>query len=106
MRALFVTWSQKSTYLRLFYLLLALPLATVYFAGVVAGVSVGIGLAIVLVGVPILLAVVVGWRGVARFERFLGIALLDAAIEPTPPALPEGDGVWGRARALTQEPFT
>ena len=78
MRALFAPWGQKSTYLGALYVLLALPVATVYFAGIVAGFSAGIGLVVVWVGVPILLAVAVGWRAVARFERFLDIALLDA----------------------------
>jgi signal transduction histidine kinase len=104
MRALFAPWGQKSTYLRTVYLLLALPLATAYLVGLVAGVSTGIGL--VIVGVPILLAVAVGWRAVARFERFLGIDLLGASIERTPPAFPEGDGIWDRVKALAQEPFT
>jgi signal transduction histidine kinase len=58
------------------------------------------------VGVPILLGVAVGWRAVARFERFVDVALLDAAIEPTPSALPDGDGVWGRIKDLAREPFT
>ena len=106
MRALFAPWGQKTTYLRTFYLLLGLPLATAYFAGIVGGLSAGIALVIVWVGVPILLAVAVGWRAVARFERSLEIALFDAVIEPTPPALPDGDGVWGRVKALAQEPFT
>jgi signal transduction histidine kinase len=104
MRAVFAPWGRKSTYVRASYLLLALPLATAYFFGLVVGVSAGVGL--VIVGIPILLAVAVGWRAVARFERFLGIGLLGAVIEPTPPALPEGGGVWDRVKALVVEPFT
>lgn len=106
MRALFAPWGRKRTYVRALYLLLALPLATAYFAGVIGGLAAGIGLVIVWVGIPILLAVAVGWRAVARFDRSVDIALLDAVIEPTPPALPDGDGVWGRVKALAQEPFT
>jgi signal transduction histidine kinase len=106
MRALFAPWGRKSTYVRLFYLLLALPLATAYLVGVVVGLAAGIALVSAWVGIPILLAVAVGWRAVARFERSVDIALLDAAIEPTPPALPDGASIWGRVKALAREPFT
>lgn len=106
MRELFTPWGRRSTYLRALYLLLALPLATAYFVGIVGGIAVGIALVAAWVGVPILLGVAVGWRAVARFERFVDVALLDAAIEPTPSALPDGDGVWGRIKDLAREPFT
>ena len=106
MRTLFAPWGRKKTYVQAIYLLLALPTATAYFAGVVGGLSAGTALVIVWIGIPILLAAAVGWRAVARFERFLAIALLDAVIEPLPSALPQGDGVWRQVKALAQEPFT
>ena len=106
MTALFGPLVQKRTYVRLVYLLLALPLGTAYFAGLVGGISAGFGLVIVWVGVPILVALAVGWRVMAGFDRRLTISLLGASIDPPPPALPEAEGIWNRVKALIGDPFT
>jgi len=106
MTALFEPLGQRSTYLRGLYLLLALPLGTAYFVGLVTGVSVGIGLVVVWVGVLILLAMAVLWRGLARFERLLAVSLLGASIDPAPPAVPPAEGIWNRVKALISDPFT
>ena len=57
------------THLRLAYLLLGLPFGIFYFVFLVTALSVGVGLVIIWVGVPILLAAVVTWRGMGSFER-------------------------------------
>ena len=51
----------RRTYLRIFYLLLAFPLGTLYFVVIVTGLSTGVGLAIVMIGFPILLVTLLGW---------------------------------------------
>src|SRR5438309_5628057 len=50
------------TYLNLTYLLLAFPLGTAYFILLVTGFSLGLGLMVTLVGVPVLLATLVAAR--------------------------------------------
>jgi signal transduction histidine kinase len=72
----------RRTYLRTFYLLLAFPLGTLYFVVIVTGLSTGVGLAIVMVGFPILLVTLLGWLLFGRIERELAIHLLGAQIRP------------------------
>ena len=57
LRRYFGVVAREETYLNLIYLVLAFPLGTVYFVFLVTGISVGIGTAIIWIGIPILLAV-------------------------------------------------
>ncbi|MFB4272744.1 sensor domain-containing protein [Nonomuraea sp. GTA35] len=52
------------------YTLLGLPMAVLHFAVVVAGISAGLGTAVVFVGLPILAATAAAARNLADFERF------------------------------------
>ncbi|MEV0997875.1 sensor domain-containing protein [Nonomuraea sp. NPDC050202] len=51
------------------YTLLGLPMAVLHFAVVVAGISAGLGTAVVFVGLPILAATAAAARNLADFER-------------------------------------
>ena len=70
-----VVW-EPSTYLKILYLLLALPLGTFYFVFLVTGFALGVGLLIVWIGFPILLLVILAVYGLTGFERLLAIHLL------------------------------
>jgi hypothetical protein len=74
--------SDSRTYLRILYLLLAFPLGTLYFTVIVTGLSVGVGLAIAIVGFLILILTLLVWLVFARVERELAIHLLGAHIRP------------------------
>ena len=74
--------SDSRTYLRILYLLLAFPLGTLYFTVIVTGLSVGVGLAIAIVGFLILILTLLVWLVFARVERELAIYLLGAHIRP------------------------
>lgn len=89
----------RQTYRNLAYLLLAFPLGLAYFIFLVTGFSVGIGLAVTLVGIPILVAMLTATWGLAAFERHLANRLLGAQI-PSVPLVPAGSGFGARARAL------
>jgi signal transduction histidine kinase len=68
--------------LSLLYTTAGLPLGTLYLVVLVAGLAVGISLSILVVGVPIVLAVlVVSWQA-AGVERALANRLLHAQIPP------------------------
>ena len=67
-------------YLNLIYLLAAFPLGVFYFIYLVSGLSIGISLSIVWVGIPLLLVVAVGWWILARFEHFLTVHWLKEEI--------------------------
>jgi two-component system, OmpR family, phosphate regulon sensor histidine kinase PhoR len=96
----------RRTYLRIFYLLLAFPLGTLYFVFIAVGLSVGLGLAIIIVGFPILVGTVLGWLLFARIERELAVHLLGARIRPT--SLPDAvvRSPWQRLLKTLGDPVT
>jgi two-component system, OmpR family, phosphate regulon sensor histidine kinase PhoR len=96
---------ERWTYLRIVYLLLAFPLGTTYFILLITGLSVGVGLSVIGVGLVILALTVVGWLFVARFERELAIHLLGAQVRPF--SLPgEPLRPWPRLLKTLAEPTT
>lgn len=97
--------TDRWTYLRIVYLLLAFPLGVLYFTLLITGVSVGVSLAIIGVGLAILALTLVGWIYAARFERELAIHLLGATIRPF--SLPgERLGPWRWIQRALGEPTT
>ena len=95
------------TYLNLIYLALAFPLGLVYFLFLAVGLSVGLGLTIVWVGIPILALVLAGSWGAAALERQMAIHLLGAQVAPmAPTTAPAEAGVWARLRAVLANPVT
>jgi Putative sensor len=78
--------------------LLGLPLGTAYFVWIVTGLSVGAGLAITLLGIPILTLVLANVRPLLTAERGLANALLGTRLPPVAMA-PRGEGWLGRLKA-------
>jgi signal transduction histidine kinase len=72
------------TWLNAAYVLLAFPTGLAYFIVLVVGISVGVALAVVIVGLGILAATLAAWRGMAGAERGLARSLLGVPI-PQPP---------------------
>ncbi len=62
------------------YLLVGLPLSTLYFSLAVTGVSLGGGLLVTFLGVPVLAGTLAMGRGIGRLERGRVRALLGAAV--------------------------
>ena len=85
--------------------LLGLPLGVVYFTWLVTGLSVGAGLAITLVGIPILTLVLASVRPLLAVERALANALLGTAI-PRARLAPRADGWLRRFRAYWTDSAT
>jgi len=71
---------KKQTYLNLIYLLIAFPLGIFYFIFLTTGISLGLGLIITLIGIPLLALMTVAWYGLGIFERTLTINLLGIKI--------------------------
>jgi len=97
---------REETYLNLFYLLLAFPLSILYFVFVVTGVSVGVGLIVIWIGLPILLAVLALVWGFALFERTLAIVMLKEDIPPMTRDEKEALSAWERIRAFISDQVT
>ena len=96
--------AKAQSYLNIVYLLLGLPLGTLYFTLLVTGFSVGVSLIVIaLLGIPILIGLWYVVRGVMVFERGLASTLLDIEIGPIP-ALPSVDGgLWSRFKAFMSD---
>jgi signal transduction histidine kinase len=94
------------TYGRIGYLLLAGLLGVTEFVFLVVAISFGVGLAITLIGIPILVLSVYAWGGLAEGERRI-IAALTGTVIPNPyRPVPEGASRWGRLRARLADPAT
>jgi signal transduction histidine kinase len=93
------------TYGRIAYLLLAGCLGTLEFVFLVTGLALGVGLAVTLIGIPILIACVYAWGGLAEAERRIIHALTGTEIPNPYRPLPAG-GWWTRLRARLGDPAT
>jgi hypothetical protein len=85
--------------------LLGLPLGIAYFTWIVTGLAVGAGLAITLVGLPILTLLLASVRPLLAAERALSNTLLGTDIPPAGLA-PGGTGVIGRLKAYWTDSTT
>src|SRR2546423_358839 len=81
----------------LLYLVLGLPLGVALFTFAVTGLSLAAGLAITLVGAPVLVLTLLASRWIARLERARA-ALVVA--EPIPAVRPLAGGAVERSKAL------
>ena len=73
---------EPQSYRNLLYLAIALPLGIAYVAVLVAGLSIGAGLAVIVIGLGLLLATLFALRAMAAVERTLARRLLRIAIHP------------------------
>ncbi|MCY0937957.1 sensor histidine kinase [Streptomyces sp. H34-S4] len=82
------------------YLMLGLPLSTLYFSLAITGVSLGAGLLVTFLGVPVLAGVLAMCRGFGRVERARMRGMLGHAIAEPAPIRAEKDGAIARMGAL------
>lgn len=94
------------TYLNLLYLLLALPLGLFYFTFLIVGLTAGIPLIIVWVGLLILAVVYALWYAMIYFERQMAITLLREPIPPVNRQDLSGKSLWKQFTATLSNPVT
>jgi len=95
------------TYKNLLYLMLAFPLGLGYFIFLSVGLTAGVGLTIVWIGLFLLALVLAGTWAFAAFERQMAIHLLDAEVAPMlPPPSPAQRTVWQQVRDVLANPVT
>ena len=92
--------------LNLLYLLLSFPLGIFYFVFLVTGISLGIGLAIVWVGLIILVGVFAAWYAFTAFERGMAIGMLREDILPMSQQDLSGLTLWKKFTATLANPVT
>jgi len=95
---------QSKTYLNIFYLLFSFILGIFYFVFLVTGLSLGIGLSITLIGIPILFGTLLFWRVLADFERQLTKNILNIDISFKP--IRKSEGIWEKIKAYLSDSFT
>ena len=91
------------TYRNIAYLLLAFPLGIFYFVFLVTGFSLGVSLAIVWIGLPILLAVLLLSRTFVNLERHLTNNFLGTNITLSE-SMKEPQTLWQRAKNVVTNP--
>lgn len=89
--------ADPQSYLNIIYLLIAFPLGTFYFVFLVTGLSLGFGLFITLLGIPILLLVLGGSAVLCSFERSVANTLLKEDI-PATYSQSTTEGLWSRLK--------
>jgi len=94
------------TYRNLLYLVLAFPLGLAYFVFLSVGLSLGVGLAITVIGIPILLAVLAISTGLATVEREIAAILLGVEVDSPGSALTGDGSVLERAKRLVTDAGT
>ncbi|MET9321020.1 sensor domain-containing protein [Streptomyces sp. NPDC003038] len=88
------------TWRELGYLLLGLPLSTLYFSLAIAGLSLGAGLLVTFLGIPVLAGVLAMCRGFGHLERARVRALLRTDIPDPSPIRAEKRGALAAMGAL------
>jgi hypothetical protein len=102
----FKIMANVQAYRNLVYLLVAFPLGVFYFVFLVSGLSTGLSLLIVWVGIPILLLVGAGWWLLASFERLIAIHWLNEDIPAMAVAAEESPDIWIRFWEYLTNPVT
>ncbi|MFC7134255.1 MULTISPECIES: sensor domain-containing protein [Salinibaculum] len=94
--------TDRQTYRNLVYVLLRFPLGVAYFTVFLTGLTVGLALTPLLVGIPLLVGVLAGATFAAAFEAHLARELLgvDVSYEPLTPA---GDSLVPYAKELVTD---
>ncbi len=88
------------------YLLLAFPLGIIYLVFLITGISLGAGLIITLLGIPILLATMHIWRRLGSFERKSAECTLGAKISHKKTKYGKNKNLWQKAIKPIKESYT
>ena len=95
---LFNVFGDPRTYGALLYMLLALATGIFYFTWAVTGMSLTVGLAVLIVGIPFFLVFVYSVRLLALVEGRIVEALLGVRMPRRLPAPSSEPGLWGRIK--------
>ncbi|MEO8695840.1 MAG: sensor domain-containing protein [Acidimicrobiales bacterium] len=95
--------AHPDSYRNIAFLLLGLPLGTVWFSVLVSGASIAASMVVVaLIGVPMLLGLWYVTRAFANFERGVANALLGQRLPVSPMNSPRGN-IWMRLRSMSHD---
>lgn len=102
MSRLLAAYADRHTWRVAAYLALGLPLGVLGFVLLVTGFSLGLGLLVTLIGIPVLVVTILVARTLALFERRLAWTLLEAPMPRGGGHVPDEPdrGLWRRLRAM------
>ncbi|HTH06635.1 MAG TPA: sensor domain-containing protein, partial [Ilumatobacteraceae bacterium] len=96
--------ARPRSYRNIAYLLLGLPLGTLWFSVLVTVASVSVSMLVVaLLGIPMLIGMWYAVRAFANVERAVASTLLDAHIEQAPMAAGVSGNLWVRFKAMSSD---
>jgi uncharacterized membrane protein len=90
----------------LLYLLFTLVTGIIYFTWAVTGLSLSLGLIVLIIGLPIAGLFLLSVRGIALIEGRLVEALLGIRMPHRPIFSPNNPGIWGRFKTLIKDKYT
>ena len=90
----------------LLYLLFTLATGIIYFTWTVTGISVSLGLLILIIGIPIAGLFILSTRGLALLEGRMVAALLGIRMPHRPLFSPNDKGIWAKFKALLTDKYT
>ncbi|WP_243382434.1 sensor domain-containing protein [Geothrix alkalitolerans] len=102
----FEVLATRQAYTTVLYLLLSLVTGILAFTYAVTGLSLSLGLAILIIGVPVAVAFLAGARLLSVAELGLLGALVGGGAPEAPALLPAGEGWLARTKALVGDPRT
>jgi Putative sensor len=90
----------------LLYLLFTLATGIIYFTWTITGISLSLGLLILIIGIPIAGLFILSTRGLALLEGRMVEALLGIRMPHRPLFSPKDKGVWAKFKALLIDKYT
>jgi uncharacterized membrane protein len=90
----------------LLYLLFALVTGIIYFTWTVTGISLSLGLLVLIIGIPIAGIFILSTRGLALLEGRMVEALLGIRMPHRPLFSKKDHGLWGKFKALLIDRYT
>ncbi len=104
LRRIFGVVTQPQSYRNIAYLLIGLPLGTVWFSVLISGLSAAISMIVVaLLGIPMLWGMWCLIRRLANVERSTANVLLGQHLQQASTASPTRGNLWVRFRSMTSE---
>jgi hypothetical protein len=89
-----------------FYLLLTLVTGTIYFSWAVTGLSLSLGLLVLIIGIPVAGLFLLSVRGLALLEGRLVEALIGVRMPRRALFSNRNLGIWGRIKAMVTDKYT
>ena len=90
----------------LLYLLFTLATGIIYFTWTVTGISLSLGLLVLIIGIPIAGVFILSTRGLALLEGRMVEALLGIRMPHRPLFSPKDQGLWAKFKSLLIDKYT